>query len=74
MRIRPKTLSNERVETFRIAGLRMEKLTLAKAQRTQRQEELGIRNYVLSAREIDSDLGGLARANPDEPSNHAEQF
>ena len=70
-------MSNGRVETFSIAGLRMEKLTLAKAQRTQRQEELGIRNYVLSARKIDfdrGDLGDLARANPDEPSNHAGQL
>ncbi len=32
------------VETFRLAGLRTEKLTLAKAQRTQRKGELGIRN------------------------------
>ena len=58
------------VETCTIAGLRTEKLTLAEAQRTQRQEVLGNGNCVFAAKEIDSDLGdlgGLARANPDDP-------
>ena len=33
----------------------------------------GIVNGLPEEKEL-SDLGGFARANPDEPSNHAEQF